>query len=293
MSVGALASIEGNFRVGEAFRTALSVLWRNFLPFALLGALPKLPWIVSEFGDALPIVTETYDRLQEIGLSVGAEYVGLGDVALNLIELVLAAIAEAAIVCRALHDMCAMRIGLVEAIRRGVSRLFPMLALVIGMEIGRILVFFLFAFRSYAFWYTAPLLLLPPSDVALQLLTALLLTAPFIAPLWMLGTIWFVATPACALERQGVFQSLGRSRTLTKGHRWRIFGVFLLLFAVGLVMQKLASTIENDSINTVAWYMISALYFNTFCVVIRVAAYYHLRVSAENEIERELGRYFE
>jgi hypothetical protein len=289
MSVGALASVEGNFRVGEAFRTALSVLWRNFLPFALLGAVPKLPWIVSELGDALPIVKETYDRLQEIGLSVGTEYMGLGDAALNLIELVLAAIAEAAIVGRAFHDMCAMRIGLVEAVRRGVRRLLPMLALVIGMEIGRILVFFLVAFRSYAFWYTAPLLLLPPSDVALRLLTALLLSAP----LWMLGTIWFVATPACVLERLGVFQSLGRSRTLTQGHRWRIFGIFLLLFAVGWVMQKLASTIESDSINTVAWYTISALYFNTFCVVVRVAVYYHLRVSAGNEIERELGRYFE
>jgi hypothetical protein len=134
----------------------------------LLGAFPKLPWIVSELGDALPIVTETYDRLQEIGLSVGEEYVGLGDAALNLIELVLAAIAEATIVCRAFHDMCAMGIGLVEAVRRGVCRLLPMLALVIGMEIGRILVFFLVAFRSHAFWYTAPLSLLPPSDVALR-----------------------------------------------------------------------------------------------------------------------------
>jgi hypothetical protein len=293
MSVGALASVEGNFRVGEAFRTALSVLWRNFLPFALLGAVPKLPWIVSELGDALPIVKETYDRLQAIGLSVGTEYVGLGDAALNVIELVLAAIAEAAIVCRAFHDMCAMRIGLVEAVRRGVSRLLPMLALVIGMEIGRILVFFLVAFRSYAFWYTAPLLLLPPSDGVLQLLTALLLSAPFIAPVWTLGTIWFVTTPACVLERLGIFQSLGRSRTLTQGYRWRLFGIFLLLFAVGWVMQKLASTIENNSINTAAWYMISALYFNTFCVVVRVAAYYHLRISAENEIERELGRHFE
>jgi hypothetical protein len=278
MSVDALASVEGNFRVGEAFRTALSVLWRNFLPFALLGAFPKLPWIVSELGDALPIVTETYDRLQEIGLSVGAEYVRLGDAILYLMELVLAAIAEAAIVCRAYHDMCGTRIGLVEAVRRGVNRLLPMLALGICMETGRILIFFFVAFRPPALWY--PLLMLTPSGAAL--FAALLL----FTPLWMLFTIWFVASPACVVERLGVFQSLGRSQMLTKGHRWRLFGMFLLLFAVGLVMQKLASTIENDSISTAALYMIAGLYLNAFYTVVRVAAYYHLHVCAKNEVER-------
>jgi hypothetical protein len=206
-------------------------------------------------------VSETYDRPQEIGLSVGEEYVRLGDAALNVVELVLAAIAEAAIMYRAFHDMYAKRIGLVEAVRRGVSRLRPMLALVIGMEIGRILVFFLAAFRQDVVLYVAPLFLLASSNVVSRELTALLLGAPLIAPLWILGTVWFVATPACVIERLRVFQSLGRSRTLTKGHCWRIFGIFLLLFAVGLVIKKLASTIENNSINTVVWYTIIALYF--------------------------------
>jgi hypothetical protein len=279
MSVGALASVKCNFRVGEAFRTAGSVLWRNFLPLALLGAVPILPWIVNELGDALPIVAETYDRLQEIGLSVGEGYLGLGDAVLNLTELMLAAIAEAAIVCRAFHDMCAMRMSLVEAVRHGVNRFLPMLALVLfWMETGRILVFFFRTFRGH---------------VALKLLAVLFLGPPLTALLWMLMTIWFVAIPACVIERLGVLQSLRRSRMLTKGKRWQIFGIFLLLLAVSWVMHKLASTIEHESLNAVAEYAIKALYFNMFYVIVRVAVYHQLRVSAENEVEWKLARCFE
>jgi len=46
-------------------------------------------------------------------------------------------------------------------------------------------------------------------------------------------TMWFVATPACVVERLGPFRSMGRSRQLTKGHRWKIFGTIVLIFVGG------------------------------------------------------------
>lgn len=40
---------------------------------------------------------------------------------------------------------------------------------------------------------------------------------------------WNVAAPVAALERRGVVGSLRRSADLTRGHRWALFGLLLLL----------------------------------------------------------------
>jgi hypothetical protein len=67
----------------------------------------------------------------------------------------------------------------------------------------------------------------------LTALGALLLLVPGI----MLACMWFVSVPACVVERTGVFASMGRSRALTKGHRWPIFGAFALIVATILVFS--------------------------------------------------------
>lgn len=51
----------------------------------------------------------------------------------------------------------------------------------------------------------------------------------------MLATIWAVAGPALVVERIGVFAAFGRSARLTRGARWRILGLVLLIFAIYLV----------------------------------------------------------
>ena len=61
----------------------------------------------------------------------------------------------------------------------------------------------------------------------------------FVVPGIMLHCAWAVAVPALVAEPAGVMAALGRSRRLTAGHRWPIFGLALLygiavLFAFGL-----------------------------------------------------------
>lgn len=53
-----------------------------------------------------------------------------------------------------------------------------------------------------------------------------------IVPGVILGLAWSVAMPALVLEDRGVFAAFGRSAALTRGRRWSIF---LLLLLVGLV----------------------------------------------------------
>src|SRR5215471_703333 len=48
-----------------------------------------------------------------------------------------------------------------------------------------------------------------------------------IAPGIILAVAWLVAVPARVVERTGVIDSMSRSRTLTRGHRWPIFGLWV------------------------------------------------------------------
>src|SRR5215467_14168532 len=57
----------------------------------------------------------------------------------------------------------------------------------------------------------------------------------FIVPGLILATMWFVAAPACIVERLGPWASMRRSRELTKGHRWKIFGLMILMIIISAV----------------------------------------------------------
>lgn len=57
-----------------------------------------------------------------------------------------------------------------------------------------------------------------------------------IVPGVILLCMWAVAAPVVVVERCGVFEALGRSRELTKGVRWKILGVFLVLAVLYWVM---------------------------------------------------------
>jgi uncharacterized membrane protein len=71
--------------------------------------------------------------------------------------------------------------------------------------------------------------------IGLTIITALGLSAAtllLLIPGIMLFLMWCVATPALVAERCGIFGSLGRSRYLTKGARWKIFGLYLMIMVV-------------------------------------------------------------
>lgn len=59
----------------------------------------------------------------------------------------------------------------------------------------------------------------------------------FLVPGIILAVAWAVAMPAVVAERTGVFGAFGRSRSLTKGARWRIFGIGLLALVIYLLVS--------------------------------------------------------
>ena len=69
------------------------------------------------------------------------------------------------------------------------------------------------------------------------LLGLLLLVVPGI----FVAVRWAVAAPIAVVEREGPTAALGRSAELTEGHRWAIFGLFLLFLVLAYVVEIVIS----------------------------------------------------
>jgi hypothetical protein len=96
--------------------------------------------------------------------------------------------------------------------------------------------------------------------------------------------MWFVSTPACVVERTGPWTSLKRSAALTKGHRWKIFGLMILLVIVSLIVAGLLQLVLPQFgstilvlLGTLLWGALWTAYYSIAVVM----TYHDLRVAKE------------
>lgn len=66
-----------------------------------------------------------------------------------------------------------------------------------------------------------------------------------IVPGIMLMVAWMVAAPAFIMDRTGVIGAFGRSAQLTRGNRWRIFGLLVILYVAMIVLSLIISTVTG------------------------------------------------
>jgi hypothetical protein len=113
------------------------------------------------------------------------------------------------------------------------------------------------------------------------------------------GIIWFVmwsvTVPACVVERLGPIESMRRSTALTKGHRWKIFGISVLLVvfnAICLVVLRLvllaASGVAASTVGSWIW---SAI-FTAFSAIVTTIIYHDLRVIKEGVDTEQIAAVF-
>jgi hypothetical protein len=62
-----------------------------------------------------------------------------------------------------------------------------------------------------------------------------------IVPGLIVLTAFCVAAPSLVVERLGIFASLQRSRELTRGHRWPVFGVLFVFSVLGALLSVVLS----------------------------------------------------
>jgi hypothetical protein len=116
-----------------------------------------------------------------------------------------------------------------------------------------------------------------------------------LVPAIILGCMWAVVVPVCVVEGSGVTDSMSRSAALTKGHRWQIFGIGLLLLIVNVIVGEIlsfaltpVSAILAGLVNLV-WTVVFSSYGH--CVVIMI--YHDLRVAKEGIDTAQIASVFD
>jgi len=166
-----------------------------------------------------------------------------------LLTIVLSTLSQAIVLYGAFQDMRGRQVSLSESLQVGLRRFWPIIGLAIAMSF-------------------------------LGGLAAILLVIPAL----ILFTMWFVATPACVVEQLGPSKSMRRSSQLTKGHRWKIFGLMLfLIIASGVASQTIEASLTAIGgtplalVGDVLWNGV----WGAFYAIAVVVTYHDLRAAKE------------
>jgi hypothetical protein len=117
----------------------------------------------------------------------------------------------------------------------------------------------------------------------------------FVIPAIILFVVWTVALPACVVEGLGPVACMRRSAELTRGYRWKIFGIMILLWIVGAIVGGIFDAIgEQGGIVTKAligllWSAVWWTYWN--CVLVMI--YHDLRVVKEGIDTAQIASIFD
>jgi hypothetical protein len=241
MSDTTMTAAPSSFRVGAVLGRAFELLFREFFKFVGLAVIIWIPFLLIE---GLSIV----GRMSSVGFAPSPGFSALGWLGIVLFW-ASSVVVQAVILYGAFQVMRGQSFALVDSLKVGLGRFFPVIGLMIVMGIGIGL---------------GTLLLVIPGAI--------------------LYVMWSAALPACVVERRGPFDSLSRSADLTKGHRWRVFGVLVAIQAVTVLSQMIIAFIlgamGNPAIvllGVFIWIVLAGAYTSISIAVI----YHDLRVAKE------------
>jgi hypothetical protein len=169
-------------------------------------------------------------------------------------------IGEAVLLLGAFQRMRGQPLRVNEALQRAFARFFPLIGLGILWAVGVMVGF---------------ILLIVPGVILL--------------------CVWWVVVPACIVEDLGPIQSLSRSAELTRGYRWKVFGLFVLLTVIngiGGKMVDLVFGLAGDvvaGIGSLCWFVAWTAFSN--CVLIMT--YHDLRVAKEGIDTEQIASIFD
>jgi hypothetical protein len=195
-------------------------------------------------GVVLPFVL-----LGALGSSAPPDQRGVMTLMAFVLYLFLAPLATAVILYGAFQHMRGHPVHLGESVSRGLARFLPLIGLMILQTLG-------------------------------VLLGSILLIIPGL----ILMVMWYVAVPVCVVERTGPVESLSRSQELTKGFRWKLFGLYLLVLIIGAVGGSILPVVGEALAGIwgqVAVQLVWQGLAQAFGSVLIVVAYYYLRVAKE------------
>ena len=257
---------DNRMSVGRVFQRAFSALAQN--PVVIIGlafVVGALPGLVMSF------LLVKMGFFSPAGLQSGAfsfrTLMGATFVS-TLVGIVIAALVQGALTRAVVTASEGRRATFGESIATGLRVILPLIGLSIVFAVGVAIGF---------------ILLFVPGVVLLLM--------------------WAVAVPALVVERVGIFDALRRSAELTKGARWKILGLFLVLLliywvleailgVVGLKMYGAATAATGLTVANIIGSVILGTVFNTLWGTIQPSLYVELRQAKEGDSAERLAEVF-
>lgn len=275
------------FRIGRVFSNTFSVIGRSLGPIAVIvGLFSTLPALVYNYWNFTRLAGMPAGGVAAMERSAMASY-GIISLIAALVIFMLAFLAQAALVRATVEDLNGKRRAVGDCIQIALRSFLP--ALGIG-----VVVFLAMVLAGFVMVMIASLIPFIGWLIGLAILIA--------AAIWVLSIS--VAIPVMVQERDGVFGSISRSRALTKGSRWSIFGLFLIIGLIAAVIQGgfsllfglvVASTGGISATGVAVGAIGSSLVSTIFSTVVSVAiavTYVELRQVKEGTSVDELAEIF-
>jgi hypothetical protein len=252
MSDMTMTAAPSSFRVGAVFGRSFELLFRDFGKFFGLSLIAWAPFLLLTLvaGGAQP------------GLAAGvppdggaiAQYV-LSVFGIGLLWMLLSVLCQAIILYGAFEQMRGKSFAVGESLKRGLARFFPILGVILCMAFGA-------GFASILFFVPGIIVYL----------------------------MWLVAVPVCIVEERGPMASLGRSRELTRGSRWKLFGIVMVIavasWLVQMIVQFVFLAAAGKLLAALATFLCSAL-IAAYRSILGAVVYHDLRVAREGvDIDR-------
>ncbi|HVY97893.1 MAG TPA: glycerophosphoryl diester phosphodiesterase membrane domain-containing protein [Dongiaceae bacterium] len=244
------------FEVGRVLSTSVAVFLRNIGPFSIIVLLIGIPYILVSLWS-----------LSSVGdLQAAAETGSLppsfwGMIGVGFIILLLTnTLSQSAINYGTFQDLRGQKASFGDCLGRGLAMLPRVIVGAVLATIGITVGF-----------------------------------ALFFVPGLILLLMWWVFIPVMIVEGVGVTEAFGRSRALTKGHRWGIFGLLIIVGIVQAVVQMIVGFI-GGALGTIATEVLDLVVtfgFTAFTAVLCAVGYYYLRSEKDGIVIDDIARVFD
>jgi hypothetical protein len=275
-------TVATQFSVGGVIGASISIVLRNILKFLAIGFLMAIPTIllaVALFG-SLPV---SYAELQS---GVKLDFTEISATTKVLFALVFVVgflsyfVIQAAINYAAFQSLRGERVGIGACLARGLAAMprlvIACIVLLLFMFLIAIAVGIVIALLVAGIGVASGSL---GASTGMSILSAVFFLAVFV----FLFVIWWVFVPAIVAENAGPVGCFKRSRQLTKGHRWGILGILVLVFVANILSSIVMQLLARVGLPTVVGVLngVLSLFFAALTSVLAAVGYYSLRAEKE------------
>ena len=243
------------FEIGKVISTSIAVFGRNLVPMSVIAVVIGIPYILVNLWTLGSVDPAEIEQTGQLPNGFWG-MVAVGTV----IYLLTYMLTQSAIIFATLQDLRGQKARFGDCLARGLA-------------------------------------VLPQVVVAALLATIAVMIGMMLllVPGIILMLMWWVFVPAVVVEGAGITGCFGRSRELTRGHRWGILGLLLIVFVVewviSFVLGLLGALLGQTGAEIVN--LLVVLVLSAFASVMVAVGYYYLRAEKEGIVVDDIAKIFD